>query len=217
MGLLDDIAAYVDGLKRNAMNTMRDTVSDPVGLLNRRLSQIAEGLPQQRESVMPGVDGGGLLSRPSMQDWGTNVALNAPTMGLLGATKSAKLDPDDYLNSRALEPPHGVRDTDKLSAIEQSMADHGWIGRPIPVYDSGNGLFALTGSHRLAAAKRTGVDVPIVYVDDVKFNRAAGKFDKSYSEILRESDDDLLQFFESARDSRIISLLRDEVKNNRGE
>lgn len=85
MGLLDDFAVYVDGLKRSAKNTLADTMNDPGGLLSRRLSQVSESLPMPAGSVMP-QGGGELLPRPSMQEWGTNVALNAPTMGLLGAT-----------------------------------------------------------------------------------------------------------------------------------
>ena len=84
MGLLDDFAAYVDGLKRSAKNTLADTMNDPGGLLSRRLSQVSESLPMPAWSVMP-QGGGELLPRPSMQEWGTNVAMNAPTMGLLGS------------------------------------------------------------------------------------------------------------------------------------
>ena len=88
MGLLGDFTAYVDSLKRGVKNTLSDTISDPIGLLSRRLSQVSESLPEwviSGGSVMP-QGGGELLPRPSPQEWGTNVALNAPTMGLLGHT-----------------------------------------------------------------------------------------------------------------------------------
>ena len=103
MGLLSDITAYIDSLKRTAGNTLRETASDPIGLLQMRLSQIAEQLPAYpgKESVMPGVEGGGLLSRPNVVDWGQAVAMNAnQPMGLLGPivyhgspNKFNKLDP----------------------------------------------------------------------------------------------------------------------------
>ena len=89
MGLLSDFTAYVDSLKRTAGNALRETVNDPVGLLQMRLNQVAQQLPAYpgKESVMPGVEGGGLLSRPNVVDWGQAVAMNAnQPMGLLGHT-----------------------------------------------------------------------------------------------------------------------------------
>ena len=84
MGLLGDFTAYVDNLKRRGANTLGDLASDPVGLLSRNLSAFSESLPAAPDSVMP--SGSGLLNRPGFQQWGMDVALNAPTMGLLGHT-----------------------------------------------------------------------------------------------------------------------------------
>lgn len=91
MSLLGDLAAYVDSLKRTAGNSLRDMVSDPIGLLSQRLAQVAESLPAHPDerSVMP--EAAGLLGRPSMQDWATGIATQAPTTGLLGHTSSAGL------------------------------------------------------------------------------------------------------------------------------
>lgn len=84
MGLLGDITAYIDNLKRRGSNTLADLATNPLGLLSRNLSAFSESLPAAPDSVMP--SGGGLLNRPGFQQWGMDVALNAPTMGLLGHT-----------------------------------------------------------------------------------------------------------------------------------
>jgi len=92
-----------------------------------------------------------------------------------GITKSATpriqkmLDaifPDDIVEARKLIPPHEVRDKEKLERLAASMESEGWKGRPILVYDVGRGLEALTGSHRIKAAEKAGIDIPIVRVDD---------------------------------------------------
>lgn len=84
MGLLGDFTAYVDNLKRRGANTLADLATNPLGLLSRNLSAFSESLPAAPDSVMP--SGSGLLNRPGFQQWGMDVALNAPTMGLLGHT-----------------------------------------------------------------------------------------------------------------------------------
>ena len=91
MSLLGDLMIYADSLRRTAGNSLRDRVSDPIGLLSQRLAQVAESLPAHPDdrSVMP--EAPGLLGRPSMQDWAMGVATQAPTMGLLGHTSSAGL------------------------------------------------------------------------------------------------------------------------------
>ena len=81
MGLLGDFTAYIDGLKRRGMNTAKDLASDPMGLLGRNVSALSESLP-----AAPGEPRNEMLARPGMQDWATGVAMNAPTMGLLGHT-----------------------------------------------------------------------------------------------------------------------------------
>lgn len=86
MGLLGDFTAYIDNLKRRGMNTAQELASDPMGLLGRNVSAFSESLP-----AAPGEPQNEMLARPGMQDWATGVAMNAPTMGLLGATKVSSL------------------------------------------------------------------------------------------------------------------------------
>ena len=80
-----------------------------------------------------------------------------------------RIDPDDWLN-KSLEPPHEVRDFAKLKKIKESMDSDGWQGRPVLVYEAGDNLAqSITGSHRIAAAKELGIDVPVKYVDESIF------------------------------------------------
>lgn len=126
MGLLSDITAYIDSLKRTAGNTLRETVSDPVGLLQMRLNQVAEQLPAYpgKESVMPGGEGGGLLSRPNIVDWGQAVAMNAnQPMGLLGVTKYAKTADkvERALNKMGVETQRDASRVSSSQYIEATM------------------------------------------------------------------------------------------------
>lgn len=73
--------------------------------------------------------------------------------------------PYEELSAKSIEPPHEVRDTKKLNDLVEKMKEHGWNGRPILAVDLGQGPEALTGSHRIAAAKIAGIDVPTVMVD----------------------------------------------------
>ncbi len=49
-------------------------------------------------------------------------------------------------------PLHGVRDAAKFQALKEDMEERGWVGRPLVAYSWGDGLRALNGSHRYAAA-----------------------------------------------------------------
>lgn len=63
-------------------------------------------------------------------------------------------------------PPHEVRDERKLARLANSMAADGWIGRPILVLKFGPHYYALTGSHRIAAARIAGLSsIPALTID----------------------------------------------------
>ncbi|MGW4467444.1 ParB/Srx family N-terminal domain-containing protein [Micromonospora sp. NPDC004704] len=67
-----------------------------------------------------------------------------------------------------IAPLHDAEDEDKLTALTESMTEHGWVGAPIVVITTEDGdPQAITGSHRLAAAREAGIDVPTVNVADL--------------------------------------------------
>lgn len=68
------------------------------------------------------------------------------------------------INPQSITPLHGVKDTDKLAALGESMTE-GWQGRPLLAIDLGNNdIQAITGSHRIAAAIDAGLDRIPVYI-----------------------------------------------------
>lgn len=65
-----------------------------------------------------------------------------------------------------IQPPHEVRDEEKLEIIAASMRETGWQGRPVLVIERSDYYQALTGSHRYAAAELAEIDsIPVVIVN----------------------------------------------------
>lgn len=65
------------------------------------------------------------------------------------------------LPAKDLKPLHEVTDRQKLRALTKSMKERGWVGDPVVVDDN---LRGLSGSHRIAAAKQLGLEVPALVV-----------------------------------------------------
>lgn len=67
-----------------------------------------------------------------------------------------------------IEPPHDPHDEAKLDQLTESMRLYGWIGAPVVVIDRGDAdPLAVTGSHRIVAAREVGIDVPTVTLADL--------------------------------------------------
>ncbi|HET8684787.1 MAG TPA: ParB N-terminal domain-containing protein [Micromonosporaceae bacterium] len=81
--------------------------------------------------------------------------------------------PVALLDAAEVEPWNDVEDEGKLASLAESMRDGGWRGPPvvvIPAQDYGWGAGspqAITGSHRIHAAREVGVQVPTVSLDDL--------------------------------------------------
>jgi hypothetical protein len=71
----------------------------------------------------------------------------------------------EYVDASTIEPPHEARDRKKLEYLVERMKVSGWQGRPILTVNLGNGLEALSGSHRIRAAKLAGISVPTISID----------------------------------------------------
>jgi len=98
-------------------------------------------------------------------------------------------------------PPHEA-DGDRLLA---SLSAHGWLGRPLLALVSGDGHQALTGSHRLAAARALEMRVPLLVIE------ADDLDDETYEKIERRlDDDDLLEILDTAGLEEAVELLRQE-------
>lgn len=73
------------------------------------------------------------------------------------------------IDANNIAAPHDVTDESKTNTIAESLERDGWLGRSVLVIDMGGTYRALTGSHRIAAAARVGVDVPclVINADDL--------------------------------------------------
>lgn len=127
--------------------------------------------------------------------------------------KDAEIIPNDSLNYIM---PFNEIDAEKVSRLTDSMEENGYQGRPLLLFDDGNeGYIALTGSHRLEAAKRAGVDAKAVVI------RPKEGFD--YTDLLEATDDDaklreLKDLYEDGgADKSAVDLMQKEVDSNWGD
>jgi hypothetical protein len=130
-------------------------------------------------------------------------------LGLAGMTmgKAIAVEPDALLEGRQLIEIHSANNASKLKAITENMAANGWQGRPILAWDTGNGSLALTGSHRIAAARAAGIEVPTVYVDAAKMEKYAAKTGKTVDDIIGAGDDHVHEMLRAAGDKRAAYLM----------
>jgi len=90
----------------------------------------------------------------------------------------------DMVDANDLQPWNDLEDEDKVAALAESMRTDGWRGPPvvvIPGKDYGWGPtspIAITGSHRIYAAREAGIEVPTVDLDEL-----LGKHGTSLDEI----------------------------------
>ena len=137
---------------------------------------------------------------------------------LAGVTFSVKedkgmreIEPDVYAEPSEVRPFHEVRDSAKLEKLVKAMEENGWVGRPLLAIDKGNeGFEALTGSHRLEAAKKAGLDeIPLVTIED-------GMLDANEWEKLLDASDDWqrAEILREAGADRAADLMDAEVKAN---
>lgn len=67
-----------------------------------------------------------------------------------------------------IAPPHRVTDRPKFEALVAAMSASGWEGRPVLAWRCGDDgeVAALTGSHRIAAAREAGLDeIPVLVIE----------------------------------------------------
>lgn len=75
---------------------------------------------------------------------------------------------DTTISPAHIAEPHPVTDRAKLAALVASMASGGWDGRPVLAWRCGSDgeVIALTGSHRIAAARAAGLDeIPALIIE----------------------------------------------------
>lgn len=78
------------------------------------------------------------------------------------------MKPKNELDPNKLIPLHKAWDESRINDLVASMQEKGWTERPVLVLNTDNRNYALTGTHRIEAARRTGITVPVHYVDTAK-------------------------------------------------
>lgn len=71
----------------------------------------------------------------------------------------------DDLDPYEIQPLNAITDQSKYEKMVEDMETEGYKGTPIVAMENGNeGYIALTGSHRIYAARRAGIDIPVVVI-----------------------------------------------------
>ena len=99
-------------------------------------------------------------------------------------------------------PPHEVRDEDKYEALVAGMAKGGWSGRPVLAWRATEDdcVRAITGSHRIAAARAAGLEtIPVLVIECDDDADAVDALDA-----IRDQDEatDVLAEIDAATDAR---------------
>jgi uncharacterized ParB-like nuclease family protein len=94
-----------------------------------------------------------------------------------------------FRDARRIQPWHDVQDETKLAALIEAMTVAGWTGHAVVVIEQEEGdPVAITGSHRIAAARETGTEVQTVNVEDLL--RAEGTSLAALDEMYGNFNDD---------------------------
>lgn len=71
----------------------------------------------------------------------------------------------DDLDPYEIQPLNAITDQEKYEKMVEDMETEGYKGAPIVAMENGNeGYIALTGSHRIYAARKAGIDIPVVVI-----------------------------------------------------
>ena len=117
-----------------------------------------------------------------------------------------------------VEPLHGIRESrvHHLRELIERMRRGGWQGRPIVVEETApNRYQAWTGTHRLAAARRLGLRVPVLLIDKTRWIRRWGE---PAGLVVDEVDDDMDKYVKllAAGDTLAARILHQEIELNLG-
>jgi hypothetical protein len=137
---------------------------------------------------------------------------SSSTPSAIPDAEAGKLIPDALMPANKLKPINGIEDRQKFNKLVQSMSTNGWQGRPILVYQDMGKAKAITGSHRIAAARKLGLDVPVLYVnkDTIKYEDPNGLFG-SFKEAINDGRTE--EFLRAADDKRAHQLMNLEDRD----
>lgn len=122
-----------------------------------------------------------------------------------------------YSDTESINPNEdyiqGINDTDaaKVNTLAKSFEDKGYVGRPVVLVENGNeGYIAVTGSHRIEAAKQADVDLKAIVLEN----------NEDTAQLIDARDDDeraniAKQLYEEGVISKsAYDVIREEADNN---
>lgn len=136
--------------------------------------------------------------------------------GALKVVQSLDEVPGSGMFSELILPLHEVRDTEKVDALAEAMSKSGWVGRPVVVV----GEQAITGTHRLAAAEKAGIDPETYEIEPGVLTEDTTREEQQAWEDLVEGDDE--SRLDAAKvlnrlgilDEEAVTLIEQEVEGN---
>lgn len=111
------------------------------------------------ERIMQDIESGRVYERGT-NNHSAKAKISASAENIYSDTESINPN-EDYIQ--------GINDTDaaKVNTLAKSFEDKGYVGRPVVLVENGNeGYIAVTGSHRIEAAKQADVDLKAVVLDN---------------------------------------------------
>lgn len=121
------------------------------------------------------------------------------------------------IENNQINPIHGTRDADKLEQLVISMRESGWQGRPILAIDEGEGIYqAITGSHRIAAAREAGINISCLIIEDKDIvEDYPGAWCDEWA--MANDDDDRKQVLHDFGLNKAAELMAEEIAANEAE
>jgi hypothetical protein len=128
----------------------------------------------------------------------------------------------ETMNPNNINPVNEITDYEKFNDIVKSMEENGWVGNDILVYEGPNGVQSVTGSHRVYAARKVGIDVHVNVLDFKRGDIDYDIFEEDMNAFLEaQRDEDILNVFDNydfvekgyiTKDQ--YNLMKLEVENN---
>ena len=155
------------------------------------------------ERIMQDVESGRVYERGT-NNHSAKAKISASVENIYSGTESINPN-EEYIQ--------GINDTDagKVNTLAKSFEDKGYVGRPVLLVENGNeGYIALTGSHRIEAAKQADVDLKAIVLEN----------NEDTAQLIEARDDDEREniakqlYEEGAISKSAYDIIREENANN---
>ena len=155
------------------------------------------------ERIMQDIESGRVYERGT-NNHSAKAKISASAENIYSDTESINPN-EDYIQ--------GINDTDaaKVNTLAKSFEDKGFVGKPVVLVENGNeGYIAVTGSHRIEAAKQADVDLKAIVLEN----------NEDTAQLIEARDDDeraniAKQLYEEGVISKsAYDVIREEADNN---